>query len=265
MHIWILSNLERKRISRDLPDCQLVDREWLKAHGFTRPRIDYALRAGNLEAVAHGIYRKPGPPLKWEHVLYSLNAMGWGGHVGGRSAFELQGKAQFLPISGVKWIALHGGGPGPVWLESLKGVFRFQVRNKTLFKKLPADVLETKLFGTYDWPIPYSTAELALIEILGDCQGEADFQFVEPFFEGALTLRADRVQVLLEACTQVKAKRLFLWFAKRHKHAWADKIDKSLISLGSGKREIVKGGVLDPEYLITVPREMARGQEQSLF
>lgn len=232
-----------------------MNREWLTAHGFSRPRIDYALRAGNLETVARGIYRKPGPPLKWEHVLYSLNVMGWNGHVGGRSAFELQGKAHFLPLSGVKRIEIHGGGSAPVWLASIPGAFRFQVRNKTLFKNHPPDVMETKPFGAFDWPIPYSSPELALLEMLGDCKGEADFELVEPFFEGAATLRSDRVQTLLEACTQIKAKRLFLWFARRHKHAWMDKIDQSKIGLGTGKRELVKGGVFDPEYLITVPRD----------
>jgi hypothetical protein len=59
-----------------LPEGQLVNRAWAREHGFSRPRVDYALRTGKLEPVAHGVYRRPGPALKWEHVVYSLNEMG---------------------------------------------------------------------------------------------------------------------------------------------------------------------------------------------
>lgn len=252
-------------LERVLPEGQLVDRAWLKAKGVSRPRIDYALRSHNLEAVVRGIYRRPGPPLKWEQVMYSLSAMGWLGHVGGRSAFELQGKAHYLPVKGVKQIELYSTRAAPPWLAKYPAPFHFHVTTKKLFDSVPTDALETRLFGAWDWPIPYSTPELALLEMLGDCRGEADFSLVEPFFEGAATLRPDRVQTLLEACSQVKAKRLFMWFARRHGHAWAKKIDKSRIELGAGKREIAKWGVLDSEFLITVPGEMANGTEQSLF
>jgi len=60
----------KNNLEQYLPEGQLVNRTWLKARGFSRPRVDYALRAGKLEAVARGVYRRPGPPLKWEHVVY---------------------------------------------------------------------------------------------------------------------------------------------------------------------------------------------------
>jgi len=65
-----------KSLEQSLPEGQLVNRAWLLARGFNRPRVDYALRAGKLESVAHGVYRRPGPSLKWEHVVFSLNEMG---------------------------------------------------------------------------------------------------------------------------------------------------------------------------------------------
>jgi hypothetical protein len=51
----------------------------------------------------------------------------------------------------------------------------------------------------------------------------------------------------------VKVKRLFLWFAERHHHAWLKSLDREGIDLGSGKRMIVRGGKLDTQYNITVP------------
>jgi hypothetical protein len=51
-------------------------------------------------------------------------------------------------------------------------------------------------------------------------------------------------------------KRLFLFFADRHGHAWRPKLDLARIDLGSGKRVLVKGGKLDPQYDITVPADL---------
>ena len=79
----------RENLERTLPEGLLVNRKWLKEKGFMRPLVDYYLRSGALEAVVRGVYRRPGPPLKWQHVVYSLTVMGHFVHVGGRSALEL--------------------------------------------------------------------------------------------------------------------------------------------------------------------------------
>ena len=63
-------------LEQTLSEGQLVNRDWLLKRGFNRPRVDYFLRSGKLEPVAHGVYRRPGPPLKWEHMVYSLKEMG---------------------------------------------------------------------------------------------------------------------------------------------------------------------------------------------
>jgi Transcriptional regulator, AbiEi antitoxin N-terminal domain len=53
--------------------------------------VDSYLRSEALQTVTRGVYRRPGPPLKWEHIIYSLQELGYAVHVGGRSALELQG------------------------------------------------------------------------------------------------------------------------------------------------------------------------------
>ena len=57
----------------------------------------------------------------------------------------------------------------------------------------------------------------------------------------------------------IKVKRLFLWFAERHNHAWLHKLDRSDIDLGKGKRMLVRGGKLDTKYNITVPEKLDGG------
>ena len=74
--------------------------------------------------------------------------------------------------------------------------------------------------------------------------------------EGLVTLRPRKMQALLEEAKSVKVKRLFLYFADRHRHQWLDMIERENIDLGIGKRMIATGGKLDKTYQITVPEDM---------
>jgi hypothetical protein len=69
------------------------------------------------------------------------------------------------------------------------------------------------------------------------------------------TLRPDVVQRLLEKCRSIKAKRVFLYLADKLDLPFFQKLDLDKISLGSGKRMIVKGGELNKKYQITVDRD----------
>jgi len=255
----------RKNLEQCLPDGQLVNRAWLKERGFNRPRVDYALRAGKLVALSHGIYRRPGPPLKWEHVVFSLNEMGYTLHVGGRSALELQGLAHYLPLGDIQRIGLYSTGKIPGWTRIFSDSFTFEIHNKQLFEELPKPGVSTRPFGSWDWSIPFSTPELALLELLADVRETADFSIADTFFEGAVNLRPNLLGELLTRCKQVKAKRLFLWFSDRHDHAWRKELETEGIDLGRGKRMLVKGGVFDAAYQITIPKQMVKDNENSLF
>ena len=255
-----LSNVSLEKI---LPEGLVVDRAWLNAQGFSRPSIDYYLRTGRLEAVARGAYRRPGPALKWEHLVFSLQELGFPIHVGGRAALELQGYAHYLSMSGKQQIDLYGVRHIPSSLLSNSSHVKLVVHSADLFSELPIEAITTKPFGHWDWLIRYATPELALLELLAAVSIEADFLLVDKFFESAVALRPSLVIKLLNVCTQVKAKRLFLWFATRHNHTWFKQIDTSKVNLGSGKRVIVAGGALDNKYQITVPREMQNQVEKS--
>jgi hypothetical protein len=248
--------LSNESLEKILPEGLVIDRAWLNAQGVSRSSIDYYLRAGRLEAVARGAYRRPGPALKWEHLVYSLQELGYPIHVGGRAALDLQGYTHYLSMSGEQQIDLYGVRHIPSSLLTNSAPIKLEMHSVELFSELPAEAVTTKPFGHWDWPIRYATPELALLELLAAVGKEADFSVMDKFFESAVTLRPSLVNKLLNVCTQVKAKRLFLWFATRHNHTWLKQIDISKVNLGSGKRVIVTGGTLDKQYQITVPREM---------
>jgi hypothetical protein len=258
-------SIKKKTLEQCLPEGQIVNRAWLKAQGFNRPQVDYYLRAGKLESVVQGVYRRSGPPLKWEHVVYSLNEMGYHLRVGGRSTLEMQGLAHYLPAGHLKRIDLYGPAKVPAWVSKFPGPFRFKVYKRQLFVPLPEEAQISKPFGFWDWPIPYSTVELAMLELLAGVRDKTGFSVADKFFEAAVNFRPNLLQILLSACMNVKAKRLFLWFADRHNHAWRQALETREVDVGKGKRMIIKGGAYDALYQITVPREMASGSEQSLY
>ena len=162
-------------LEQTLPEGQLVNRAWLLSRGFNRSRVDYFLRARKLVSVAHGIYRRPGPPLKWEPVVYSLNEMDVAVRVGGRSALELQGMAHYLPMGDEQRIDLYGSAKVPAWVRGFKRPFRFYIHTQRLFDQLPEAAVHHQPFGAWDWPIRYSTPELATVELMAGVHDQADF------------------------------------------------------------------------------------------
>lgn len=75
--------------------------------------------------------------------------------------------------------------------------------------------------------------------------------------EGLVNLRPKVVQQLLESCTSVKAKRLFLYMAEKAGHQWLQFVDQTNIHLGAGDRSLVDNGVYVAKHHISIPRELA--------
>jgi len=119
--------------------------------------------------------------------------------------------------------------------------------------------LRTLPWGQWDWPLTVSTPERAVLELLDELPRDESFHQVDMLLEGLSDLSPRRLQALLGRCRSVKVKRLFFFFADRHRHAWRSHLDRDAIDLGAGKRVLVKDGRLDPTYQITVPRDLAEG------
>ena len=115
-------------------------------------------------------------------------------------------------------------------------------------------------WGQWDWPLTVSQPERAFLEMLDELPKKESFHHADMMMQGAANFSPRRLQKLLVDCRSVKVKRLFFFFADRHKHAWRKRLDKSAIDLGSGKRMLVKGGKLDPVYQITVPEDIDADQ-----
>jgi transcriptional regulator with AbiEi antitoxin domain of type IV toxin-antitoxin system len=267
------------QLTSKLPEGMLVDAAWLKAQGYSTQLQHQYVKSGWLEQPTRSVFRRPRGTLSWQQVVVSLqNILNYSPLiVGGRTALELQGYAHYLSQS-TTVVHLYGPKPPPGWVQKLPLQVKFVYHNdRRLFKNEPvtkglgslkwnidkAEALDvtsfrggdvTKLtWGQWDWPLTLSTPERAIFELLDELPNQETFEQVDALFGGLANLRPARLQKLLKDCASVKVKRLFFYFADRHKHPWLNCLNKEAVDLGSGKRMLVKGGVLDPTYQITVP------------
>ena len=247
----------------------VVTRPWLTSKGIQRHTIDNWLKSGQLVAVARGVFKRPDTELTWQGIVCSLQYMKTMLMPGGLTALTLQGLAHYLSPNEQQTIQLYGHSKLPVWVNKLlpRTVF---VRHKGLdldseyraedpgFHFIPwkAQFLP---YGYDKQPMFISSPELAILEVLFDVPQTVSFEHAEQLLQGLPTLSPQRLTRLLEQCSNVKVKRLFLWLAEKNQSPWLKKIDLEKFSiqggnLGSGKRVIATGGKLDPKYLITVPK-----------
>lgn len=270
------------QLERTLPDGLLVDAAWMERRGYSTSLRSQYVAAGWLVQPARGTFKRPRGTLTWEKAVISLQTLlEWPVVVGGRTALELQGFSHYLAPAGPRVVHLYGPEAPPGWLAKLPLEVRFAFhRSQTLFRSDPvargltsfacdieknagqgAEGFEAgavRAFQTEaEWPLTISSAERALLELLNELPRRETFHNVDMMVEGLRTLSPKRLQRLLEDCRSIKVRRLFFWFARRHGHRWLKQIDRDRISLGSGKRVLVKAGHLDPEYLITVPEDMS--------
>ncbi|MES2664155.1 MAG: type IV toxin-antitoxin system AbiEi family antitoxin domain-containing protein [Pseudomonadota bacterium] len=266
------------QLEKALPEGLLVDAAWLEREGYSRALRNQYVSAGWLEKPTRGVFRRPRGSVGWEQAVISLQTLlGHAVSVGGRTALDLQGYAHYLsPVQ--KTVHLYSDNKLPGWLHQLPLELDFLTHNRrrlfpsrvlpsvkiTLDKALldEGKMLEQGLrisnWGQWDWPLVLSTPERAYLELLDELPLNETFHMADVMMEGMSSLSPRRLQFLLENVQSVKVKRLFFFFAQRHNHPWLKRIKKNKVDLGHGKRALVSSGKLDPEFLITIPKEFAQ-------
>ena len=228
---------------------------FLKEQGINYDQQLSYKNSGWLESIGQGAYKRTDDLIPWAGGLNALQKqLGLQIHLGGKSALVHQGYSHYVQFQE-------------------QNLFLFTIKNS----KLP------KWFRTYDWNsglritrtvfLPYnfaesftvkkingfalkiSTPERAVLEMLYYVPQKQAFEEALKIFEFMTSLRPDVVQLLLESCNSIKVKRLFLYMAEKQNHSWFNALKPDRVNLGSGKRVIVKNGVLNHKYYITTPKE----------
>jgi len=273
---------DRSNRQRVFPPGLPLSASWLREHGYPSNLLAYYVSAGKLESPARGVYRSPGTPLKWQSVVATLQLNeGFWSHVGGRTAIVQRGLGHYARTRETETIQLYGPETLPSWVNKLGLPEKFEVRSDAAFaelrvcrdqkgvlhrfgkkeqpisaEKLPELGLAEVKWGTFDWPLIFSTEERAVLELLQNVPERESIHEAYVLLQGLVNLRPQRVSALLRACRSIKAKRLFLALAERIDHAWFRHLELKGVELGSGKRSVFPGGKLDAKYHITLPADL---------
>jgi len=241
------------QILSEWPSGTLITNEWLEKKGVSRQLAASYVKSGWFEKLDTGVYKRPKDTVAWAGVVYTLQTMNeLAIHVGGKTALELYGSAHYIRMSSRQTIVLWKEPDVwlPAWFRNRKWDVSFEVRSKKMFDDRDKGFTNRAIDGI---ELQLSSPERAALEYVYDIPKNESFDEAHYIMEGLATLRPSVLQSLLESCRSVKVKRLFLHLAATYKHGWFNRIDESSIDLGSGKREIIKGGKLDKKYQIVVP------------
>jgi len=256
------SNPNRRKLLEELvPEGFIVSRKWLKQEtDLSNHAIDNLVKSEQLKLLWKGLYTRGIIPPNWQSAVYTLqHILQTDFIIGGLFALELKGFSHYLPNSKKVKIHLYGNDKLPVWVnEIVKNVVFVKHTRTSLFAEMDKNLSE-KYSTSMSWKdntgeLKISTPERACLEMLDLVPNNISFEHADQLIQGMTTLSPRALQALLEKCSSIKVKRLFLWFAKRHNYVWFTKLNLEKIGLGSGKRVIEKGGELDKDFLITVPK-----------
>lgn len=246
------------------PAGAVVTQAWLDTVGLSSRAAAKNAARGNLLRLGGGAYARPGDKLTWESgvagLQYNESPPDLSFWPGGMTALHLAGYSHYL-ILGRERLYVFGQ-PGrrlAKWFISRDWGVDLEVSQATVVRR------DGRLFMPYsppgrDYQIHISCPEMAILEWLHVLPNELLFSdTLVDTFSGLVNLRPKRLQSLLEACSSVRLKRVFLLLARFSGHSWYAHLNRAALDLGKGKRQVSKGGVLDKEFLITVPERFSHG------
>lgn len=227
---------------------------WLGEQGYSLDLQKQYKKSKWFDTIGTGALIRHGDQVDYLGGIYALQTqLGLYVHPAAKTALAMQGKAHYLELS-TKTVQLFGSSEDylPLWFKKRDWGVSVDCR---LTSFLPPELglveVEHKNFK-----VKVSSPARAVMECLYLAPKSQPLIEVYELMEGLNNLRPVTVQKLLEACTSVKVKRLFLYLADKAGHEWLDYLKLENVDLGSGKRAIVSDGAYVSKYQITVPKEL---------
>jgi hypothetical protein len=226
---------------------------WLAAKGVNyRLQHHYASVARLLTKIGIGAYvvEAQGCEANVEGALYALSSqLNFDVHIGALTALgSIHHARHFVALGRNKLqVFMSGAMYIPIWFTKNFGNDCEII--KTRFLPTHAGLQDMTFNG---FQLKASTMERALLESIFLCDGDVGLAEVAQIMETMTSLRPTVLQALLENCSSIRVKRIFLHLADKYKHAWFDFLDLTKVKLGTGKRVISESGTLDKKYLIVI-------------
>lgn len=242
----------------------LVLQPWLTQHGISYSLTQKYVASGWLRRLAPGVYVRPiagtTPVPNWADALQALTEqLNLPMHLAGLSSLAQQGLSHYLSFGQeAVWVGVKNRQSLPKWFRELPDQeWRFCGNNK--LTELTAD--DFTLLTVDGRKVKASKPELAAYEVADAVGQHISFEHAAELFQGLVNLSPRKVQALLERSNAVQTNRVFLFLSHQCGHQWTKRLDEARVTLGSGKRQVVRNGRYDERYQITVPRSMAVGEQ----
>jgi hypothetical protein len=193
-------------------------------------------------------------PVDYLGAIYSLQQqLGLTLHPAAKTALSLLGKTHYLDLS-TQVVFLFGSRKErlPKWFKNMK--WGVEIRHTT--SSFLPDEKGLVLKEHKNFNIKIASASRAMMECLYLAPQKQDLLECFEIMQGLTNLPPATTQILLESCTSVKVKRLFLYLAEKSGHAWFNHLNISRIDLGKGNRSMTPNGVYISKYMMTVPKEL---------
>jgi hypothetical protein len=233
------------------PSGTVATLRWLNSRGVDRRLADKYVQSGWLERLGHGAYKRAGAIVDWVGAVHALQTqLALAVHPGGITAIELRGYSHYLAFDAREVILF--GNPGtklPAWFEARSWSRPVTLVTTGVFAGTEKTT-STLSVDTVDLEV--ATLEQAAFEMMYLVPKRQSYEEAFQVMESLTSLRPKAVQQLLECCTSVKTKRLFMHAAERANHSWLKHLDLSKVDFGSGRRTIHAGGRLDKKYDLVV-------------
>jgi hypothetical protein len=258
------------RLLETMTDTTLVSSRWLRAHGYPSNLVARYTASGWLTSPARGVYLRKGGTPTWDGLLHSLQTLEeLPIHAGGRFALTWHGHEHYLRLGEPGTVTLYGADKLPAWARNLPLPERIQACGRGPFdlpplpfcpdtsdESLGAQGLERVTTRSSTSKVVVAMPERAILELCDEPPDSALVYEADAIIQGLATPRPQLVSTLLQHCRSIKAKRLFLALAERHRHAWLPHVTLEGVDLGRGKRVLVPAGRLHPKYHITLPANL---------
>jgi hypothetical protein len=236
------------------PNGSILTTAGLKRRGYSDALLYHYRNSGWLVAVGRGAFARAGDVIDWRSGIHALqNQLKLHVHLGGKAALNYQGAAHFLKL-GSETVTLFGtaGTRIPSWFASYDWKVRVTLATTNLFpNELGLTSEEAENFA-----LNISSRERAMFETLYLAPKSQSLSEAKLLMAALTNLRPQLLQQLLESCSSIKVKRLFMLFAEELKLPWVKKLEMDRIDFGSGDRTIVKGGKLHSKYRLTMPVDL---------
>ena len=225
---------------------------WFESHSISPQSVHQCLKNKLIKKLGGGAYIKAKDRLNWQAALFTAQKeLQLSFHAAGQTALELQGLGHFVKI-GKKapvYIVKREKMRVPIWMKQNNWGVVFHFKTSSLF----SPDLGLMRYNKSKFDFILSSRERAIMEMISHLDLKDSFETLERYFEGLLNLRGSLVQKLLENCSSIKVKRVFLYMADKLELPIMKHLNTRRIQLGRGKRVISENGKLDKTYNITVP------------